>query len=73
MREVTKFDDRRSVEVTIYLNADDEVIGADVYLCTPVPLHDFSFSKVGLVKQCGGCSDKGLPLSASAAIPNPRS
>ena len=72
MKEIVTFDERRSCEIYISLNEDDEIIGASVYFCTPVPLYDFDFKKVGMVRGCGGCSDKGVPRNPSVSIPDPR-
>lgn len=71
MTEITEFDDRRSAEITIKLNDDNQVVGTYIYFCTPVLFHNFSFEKVGIVQGCGGCSEKGLPRNPSIPVPNP--
>jgi hypothetical protein len=71
MTEITQYDERRKAEITIRLNDDHQVVGCQVYFVTPIPLYEFSFVKVAMVQNCGGCSEKGLPRSQSAAIPDP--
>jgi hypothetical protein len=70
MREIVKYDDRRHCEITLYLNDIDQITGCSVYFNTPVMFHNFSLQGVAMVAGCGTCSDKGLPISTSANIPD---
>lgn len=75
MREITEFDDRRSAEISIIFNNSDQIIGVDIYFCSPILLHNFDLNQIGSIKQCGGCGQKRLsfksPLVETPDIPHP--